>query len=119
MVNPRRAPANHRLSRRLGAAVEYALIIALVGGGLVGALAWLANSTKRLYTRTSAAPFLPNNPLASNGVATPPGSPPGDGGPGSTGAPPDSAGSGEPSDSAGTAPDSSGTTTGTQGGGGK
>ena len=115
MVYPRRALANQRLSRRAGAAVEYALIIALVGGGLVGALALLANSTKRLYTRTSAAPFLPNNPLASNGVATAPGSTPVGGGLGSPSAPPDSSASGEPSDSSGTAPDSSGTTTGVGG----
>jgi Flp pilus assembly pilin Flp len=118
MVNPRRAMATQRRSPRLGErgqALEYALIIALIGVGLVSAVALLAGSTKRLYSQTSSATILPeSNPASNGGMAMTIQSPSGNGAPGSVGAPPGSSDNAEPSDSSAAPPDSLNSATGTQ-----
>lgn len=110
MVNPPRPMVDQRRSSRRGErgqALEYALIIAVVGAGLLGALGLVASTTKRLYTRTSAATALPAAyPAADGGMAMTTQSP-GESVPsaGST-VPPDSTGNVEPSDSLAESPDS-------------
>jgi Flp pilus assembly pilin Flp len=115
MVNPCRTLVNRRRPSRRGAAVEYVLVIALVGVGLVGALTLLARSTKRIYSHTAAATVLPlSNPASGGAMAMTAQAPPEGGTPVTSGAPPDSSGNTAPSDSSATPPDSVNAVAGTQ-----
>jgi Flp pilus assembly pilin Flp len=106
MMDPRPTRANQRRprTRERGLALEYALLLALIGGGIVGAVALVADSTKRVYSRTSSAITL--DPASNAGAPMTMQTPPESGRTGGSSGPPAASGDPETPDSSAQSPDS-------------